>query len=126
MVPLYLIAALILPAVFILWQPRTKVPHDRMRFRIAGGVVVVWLLTILMSMRSTGVSSATDAAPEVQISTQPVNPSALGDPTEAWETESPLEPSLALALGWLPGLAWTGLLWLARRAFEPEEPVPPF
>ena len=108
---LYLLGALVFPPVFMLWRPRTPVVPARLRLRFAASVVVVWMLIMLWSVRS----SITDG--EV---TESEGFSAT-DETSVFSAEAPAESTLILVLGWVPGLVYAGLLSLARKALEPQQ-----
>jgi len=110
---LYLLGALIFPPVFILWRPRSRVPPERLRLRIAGAVVVVWMLMILWSIRGTIAEGAADVEVERSATTQ--------ETSTNWQAEASGETSLIMMLGWVPGLVYAGLLMLARKAMEPQE-----
>lgn len=109
---LYLLGALVFPPVFILWRPRTRVPPARMRLRLAGGVVVVWLLVILWSVRGS-------------ISDEQLDETKSMEPTQElsiYSADAPSDSSLILLLGWIPGLVYSGLLMLARKGLERQAP----
>lgn len=144
----YLLAALVLPPVFILWRPRTAMSPRERRVRIAGSVVVVWMVTILWYLRAPadgefdadlppearaaqGALIASPAAAAGGPVTQPANgtpdPAARpgGDAADlalTWSYDAPRYSGPVLMFGWVPGLVYTGLLLLARRAVEPPPP----
>ncbi|HEX8910877.1 MAG TPA: hypothetical protein VF796_00860 [Humisphaera sp.] len=114
---LYVLAALLFPAVFVLWRPLTRADARALRVRVAGATVVVWLLVILSVLRSPAVADSTRAPEDPPA--EPTTHDAPGDSPHKWETESPPELAWALAVGWVPGLAYAGLLVFVRRLFEP-------
>lgn len=135
---IYLLAAFAFPPVFILWRPRSVLSPRERRVRIAGSVVVVWMLMILWSLRGAE-RSADEYGPEGYgggnvTSAVSTRPSATSRPVardEVGPTDQPVEatPTLSYAgpsdsgpillLGWVPGLVYTGLLLLARKGLEP-------
>lgn len=108
----YLLGALLFPPVFILWRPRTRVAPARMRLRFAASLVVVWMLLMLWSVRG---SIANTEITETQ-------GMATSQESGVFATDASGETSLVVLLGWVPGLVYAGLLMLARKAFEPEQP----
>ena len=113
--------------------------------RIAGSIVVVWMLTILWSLRGNiGAEAKDELRAEVHDftpsrqrdlqqppqrsgpATQPddLAPDLKTDDPDTdvaydWSAEAKGYAGLMLALGWAPGLVYAGLLLLARKATEP-------
>ena len=108
---IYVVAALVFPPVFVLWRPREPVPPSRMKVRVAGAVVVVWMLLILWSMRGVPTGAGSVAAPAT-------SPAGDRETVERWEVDAPSGAPLAMLLGWVPGLVYAGLLILARKSVE--------
>jgi hypothetical protein len=155
---LYLLAALVFPPVFILWRPREPLGPRERRVRVAGAIVVVWMLTILWGLRGTIGATATDDlrgevrdytpsrqeelrqraaagpaasptavrpddpkpdAPKEDGRTNAADPDPDTDVSFDWSADAKGDAGLMLALGWVPGLVYAGLLMLARKAVEP-------
>jgi hypothetical protein len=122
---LFLLAALLFPAVFILWQPRSPLAPKAMRLRVAAAVVTVWMLMILWTVRPT-LSGSSDMEGVEHDYTPPTAPAADGQPAEAPEkdvrydhfSQAPIDAGLVLMLAWVPGLVYAGLLVLARKGLE--------
>ena len=115
---LLLAGALIFPPAFILWRPRTPARPGVTKVRVAGAVVVVWMLSILWAVPGAMTGQAgDDVYLEQRVTTKPATgPAESID--ETWLADAPPETSLALMLGWVPGAVYAGLLLLVRRAIE--------
>ena len=88
---------------------------------MAGAVVVVWLLAILWSVPGALAGSAQDEVYVEQRATTQQTGDTWQPDSETWLADAPIETSLALLLGWIPGAVYAGLLLLVRKAVE--EPV---
>ena len=147
---LYLLGALVFPPAFLLWRPREPLSPRERRIRIAGSIVVVWMLTILWALRgSIGADAKDELRGEVhdftpsrqkdlgrrsdgaEATTRPGDRASDGrtdaapaddvDVAYDWRGEATGYAGLMLALGWAPGLVYAGLLLLARKAIEPPQ-----
>jgi hypothetical protein len=122
---LFLLAALLFPAVFLLWQPRAALTPRALRLRVAAAVVTVWMLMILWTVSPTLWGSGDMGGVERDY-TPPAAPAAEGRQADTPEKDvrydhyshAPIDAGLVLMLGWVPGLVYAGLLVLARKGLE--------
>lgn len=178
MILILLLAALLLPPVFILSPPWRRLSPKTTRVRLALSIIVVWGVAILWSLSNAAAESDpsdyqvsqrnfSDKPPprqkkETEQEEDPAEPGsrkartapkpsrkptasrparsdaeetpatqpsvalqhgADGDQDIAWDwsVNAPLDTGWMLLLGWIPGLAYAGLLFLARRGLEPRE-----
>ncbi|MDB5295417.1 MAG: hypothetical protein JWO31_1400, partial [Phycisphaerales bacterium] len=120
---IYLLAAVAFPPAFVLWRPRDPVPPGRLRVRVAAAVVVVWLVAILWAVqpvaRSAGGGSGGGAADVPAANpTDGVPDDGSSTPPPDLTADAGSDAPLIALFGWVPGLAYAGLLLLARKAIE--------
>lgn len=108
---LILLGALVFPAVFMLWQPRTRLRPGQLRVRVAGSVVAVWMLIMLWNVREAASrGEGNDYRVEKRTTT--------AETSESWQVDANADMSLIVLFGWVPGLIYCGLLVFARKGME--------